>query len=97
MPLKQTYSLNSYFLSLLQGTFALGRLIAIPCATRFTAAFMLLCNLVCIPTRFICLFICVFIYFFFLYFFVPLCCPTHLKSTQNCSKSMLSDDKPQGP
>lgn len=30
----------------LQGTFALGRLIAIPCATRLTAAFMLSCNLV---------------------------------------------------
>nr|XP_022304655.1 major facilitator superfamily domain-containing protein 4A-like [Crassostrea virginica] len=36
---------GAYLNACFWGTFALGRLIAIPCATRFTAAFMLLCNL----------------------------------------------------
>ena len=56
MFLKHRHTVCINFLSFLQGTFALGRLIAIPCATRFTAAFMLLCNLVCISNRFVCSF-----------------------------------------
>lgn len=47
--MEQEKKTSKYFFpcfELLQGTFALGRLIAIPCATRLTAAFMLSCNLV---------------------------------------------------
>ncbi|XP_048741874.2 major facilitator superfamily domain-containing protein 4A-like isoform X1 [Ostrea edulis] len=36
---------GAYLNACFWGTFALGRLIAIPCATRLTAAFMLTCNL----------------------------------------------------
>lgn len=47
---------GAYLNACFWGTFALGRLIAIPCATRLTAAFMLSCNLVgCIVALFITL------------------------------------------